>query len=680
VSASGPHWAIHADAWTEPADVPSLNKQVSDLILQRIEDVRRAGARQDPALTSTSVLLLGPAGAGKTHLFTRLRRQAGRLAAFIHTRPQIGVEPTPRFVLRSILDSLKQPIAGDERMQIDLVVGAILAAHEGDKPRFPLAKVEEARALDETSRRALFERVVEQVEDRFPGILPDFLLRLLAVPFAARQDKRALLGWLSGGEPSAVDLERLGAPGPLPDLDVMAALSALGIAAAYGAPVVLVFDQLENLAEDGGRTARIHAHARLVSDLRDTVRGLVIVQMALDAEWTARIHPALHESDRARLEETVRHLFLPTPDERRELLLRWREALLPEEARAEPFPHPFRPAAVEGWIHDRGMTPRMLMQACAEAYLAGADAAAEGAPPVDPGERLQAQWAALLTRARLEIDEAAQQARGVGAERLSGGLVAAFELLHVEATPVPAKTGPLLRLTHEGASADVVIAQHGHPKSLAAAIRSATTPGKRVILLREHALAIAPTWKEVDRCLAAFTAQPDAAFVPVGREDVARLLALEAFVTAARSHDVSADDGSPIPPAEVLAWVARSCDLTTWGPLTAILASPAAPILPAASPSPVLSASPSLSPPGAAGAQGRPPVMGAARAALERLRVASIERLLREVKATDPTATRAAVVDELRRSKARASDRASDRDGDVRFFGDSIVALDERRP
>ena len=263
-SADSPFRAIHADAWAAPADVATLNKEVSDLILARIDEVRRAGAREDLALTSSSVLLLGPAGAGKTHLFTRLRAQAGRRAVFIHTRPQIGVEPTPRFVLRSILDSLKQRIAGGDEMQIDLVAGAILAAHEGDKPRFPLAKVEQVRALPPDEQRALFERVIARVEERFPGIVYAFLLRLLEVPFASRPDRRALLTWLSGGEPSVVELERIGAPGPLPDMDVMSALSTLGIAAAYGAPVVLVFDQLENLAEDGGRTGRIHAHARLV--------------------------------------------------------------------------------------------------------------------------------------------------------------------------------------------------------------------------------------------------------------------------------------------------------------------------------------------------------------------------------------------------------------------------------
>ncbi len=420
--------------------MPSLNRAASDLILSRIEDVRRAGAREDLTLTSSSLLLLGPAGAGKTHLFTRLRRSAGRRAVFIHTRPQIGVEPGPRFVLRSIVESLKQPIAGDEQRQIDLVAGAVLAAHEGDR-RFPLAKVEEARGLSADERRALLDRVVGRVEDRFSGVLSGFLFRLLEVPFADRQDRRALLTWLSGGEPSVVDLERLGAPGPLADIDLMSALATLGIAAAYGAPVVLVFDQLENLAEEEGKTSRIHAHARLVSDLRDTVRGLTIVQMALDAEWMTRIHPALHASDRDRLEETVLRLALPTPGERRELLERWREAL-PDEELTAPFPHPFQPAEVERWIQDRGMTPRMLMQACGEAYLTRLDTSHDGGtasiPPSealptpakpDPGERLAAHWDEAIARARREIDEAYQQNCGVPADRLAGGLLAALGAL-----------------------------------------------------------------------------------------------------------------------------------------------------------------------------------------------------------------------------------------------------------
>ena len=634
-----------------------------------MDEVRRAGARRDLQLTSSCLLVLGPAGAGKTHLFTRLRRQAGKLAVFVHTRPQIGVEPTPAFVLRSIVESLKQPVIGDDQQQIEIVAGAILAAHQGDKTRFPLTILDDVRRLGSEERRARFDEVLTEVEDRFPGIWAEFLLRLLSVPFAGRQDKRALLTWLSGDEPSAVDLERIGASGGIPDARVMSALSTLGIAAAYGAPIVLVFDQLENLAEDEGKTGRIRAHARLVSDLRDTVHGLTIVQMALDSEWSTRIHPALHAADRDRLEETREPMVLPTPEERRALLEAWRDTL-PEVERARPFPYPFRPADVQAWMHERGMTPRMLLQAIRDATLARASGEPEApAEPTDPGEQLAAQWDGFVARARIEIDGF----RGIPAERLAGGLYAALH--HVLGLPVEATTqkpGPLLRVTQRDVTTEILIAQQPQHTSLAAVIRAATraagTPGKRVLLVRERAHAIPPTWREVPGLLAAFTGAPGATFVHLDREDAARLLAIEAFVTAARSQDISAEDGRPIRFADVLAWAIRALDCAEWGPIRWTLSANApapdpepTPVPPPASvPPPALAAAPSKASEHAA-------ALGPALSALSRLRVASIERLVREARALDPTLTRAAVVAELRRNP-------------VRFFGESIVALPKGAP
>jgi hypothetical protein len=393
---------------------------------------------------------------------------------------------------------------------------------------------------------------------------------LLQVPFASRQDRRALLAWLGGREPSLVDLERIGAQGAVADLDVMRALSTLTVAAAYGAPVVLVFDQLENLAEDGGRTERIHAHARLVSDLRDTVRGLVIVQMALEAEWVTRIHPALQSADRDRLEETVLHLALPTPEERLHLLQRWCEAL-PEHHRTRPFPHPFRSEDVEAWVKRVGMTPRMLMQAAHEAYLGGDDAAGQSAVRADPGERLQAHWDGAVAHARREIDDASRQQRGAPAERLAGGFVAALELSGAVAETVSTKSGPLLRVA-------------------SAADQGASNGTGAEIAFTQHGLRCAE-WPPISAALAVRSPEPEE-------------LGLEPPRT---SSPVSATSSEA------------------------------------------------------------PRVEGPAHLVLQRLGVASIERVVREAKALDATVTRATAVAELRQLG-------------VRFFGDSVVAAKELGP
>ena len=74
--------AVHADPWArELVDLAPLNASASGAVEAAIEAVRKS-ARNDPhALRSTSLVVLGPPGAGKTHLFARLRRRVGHLSA-----------------------------------------------------------------------------------------------------------------------------------------------------------------------------------------------------------------------------------------------------------------------------------------------------------------------------------------------------------------------------------------------------------------------------------------------------------------------------------------------------------------------------------------------------------------------------------------------------------------------
>lgn len=660
---SNPFSAIHADAWaTELNDVASLNKGASDFLLQRIDAVRRAGARGEAMLSSTSVLLLGGAGSGKTHLFARLRRQTGPRAVFIHTRPEIGADPAPRQVLAAIVRSLRRRVSEEDRQQVEVIAGTMLASLEGAKAKFPFTFLDECRAQPTDVQHALIQRVVGRATDRFPEIKSRYLERLLEVLFAGPPKQRALFAWLSGEEPSQIELDLIGEKGGLQDVELLPALRALGAVASFGAPIVLVFDQLENLIEEEGRTGRIVAHARLLSELRDTVRGLVLVQMALEAAWGTRIHPVLTESDRSRLEETVKHLALPTPEEKRQLIELWRAAL-PEEERSGPFPHPFSVAEVEAWMSTRGMTPRMLMQACGEAYqrasepvidersLHGGSRLVPVSPPTSPDEPLHAQWTERLAQARAQIDDDARQERGVSADTIRGGMIAALELLGVKATAAVNKDIPSLKLREGGRGRDVLIVQHAHHRSLASAIRAATGVASEhpAILLREQAFAIRPTWKEVERLLGAFTDTPGADFVQVAREDLARLIALEDLLSAARSQDLCADDGQPVPYAEVVRWAERELQCAEWPPIAAALDKGGSPPVPPG-PRPALRV--------------RVGRKGSVRAVLERLRVASIDRLVREVRAIEPGITRSTVMAELQGMP-------------VKRFGDAIVALEE---
>lgn len=649
-----PFDAIHAHAWSETLDVPSLNARVSTRIRSSIDTLRKTEAKALNTPKSTALLLLGPAGSGKTHLFTRLRHQVGCRAIFVHTRPEIGVEPTARHVLAAVIDSLRHGVSGRDERQIDVVVGTMLARSSEAPSHFPLAALEEGRRQTPEMQRETIEKAVAWAEDQSPEVWPGYLSHLLRLPFADDLEQRALWRWLSGREPSQVLLDRLAERTGLRDDDVLPALRTLGVIASFGAPLVLVFDQLENLADDEGKTARISQYARLVSELRDTVPGLVIVQMALDAVWVSRIHPVLQPSMRDRLMEHVEHLDAPTPEERVELVRCWLNGLPPDQ-RTHPFPHPFTQAQIDTWKNDKGMTPRMLMQTCGEAYRSqGISASSSG--PVCLDERLEDVWQGYLQAARKTIDEALALGQGIAPETIRAGLLAVWQLLGKPSEPTEIDGIP--GLVFPGEETLVLLVQLAHHRALARALRSAVEHAekRRVVVLREEALTIPPTWKEVNQRVMELEKTQRSTWLLIDRESLARLLATEKLLTSARSQDVTDANGTAISLDDVFAWARKNLGCSSW-PVVHCVENPKA-VHRAVPDVPVRQENPIKGPESSGIAE------GLAAAELRKLKVASIERLVRDARAHDPSITRASVLSEL--SKMR-----------IRRFGANIVALED---
>jgi hypothetical protein len=156
----------HADPWAKTfLDVPSLNASVTDAIAGAITHVRAAGRKDNGELRTSSLLVLGPAGAGKTHLFARLRQKLGPKAVFVHLRPLVGTEMTPRYVLGEIVKQLGYETMGQAEglKQLEALVGASLALLDGDPPDYPRLFLDEVARLDETKRAEKLEAAVERL-------------------------------------------------------------------------------------------------------------------------------------------------------------------------------------------------------------------------------------------------------------------------------------------------------------------------------------------------------------------------------------------------------------------------------------------------------------------------------------------------------------------------------------
>ena len=700
--------SVHADPWAQdPFDLPTLNARASQVVEDAIEHVRQTARAEARALRSSSIAIVGPPGSGKTHLFARLRRKLGPRGVFVLMRPPVHGEMCPRFVLGEVVRQLAfAPARG--LPQVSALVGSFLGRLDGVGATYPSAVLSEYGALAPDARAARLETAIEGMLALCPELDEVYLARLLEVPFAPSATARALLAWLAGTECDEAQLERIGASASLGKTRTLPALRTLAAVGALGAPLLLVFDQLESLLDASGGQ-RLCAYANVAAELVDVLRGTVLVHMALDTDWERRIEPSFNPAQRSRILMRREVLGMPPAADREALLRLFHGQLLTPRG---PFPWPLGAARCELLCNEPGQTPRQLLtefkaalespsDAGANALVAavpvspelGTPAAAaraaalrpveerarDSAPRSTPARReIASDWLVRLRSSREAVRLASEERVPLHAARLAEGMLALGRFVPAIALRASAKPPAQLSLERGDRVERVVILQESNQRSLSAVLARLIriTEQARVVVLRERARELPESWSEPRTRRAALLATGLARWIDIDPEDCARVLALASFLQAARSGDVLDSRGQPASEGEVMDWVEATLDVESW---------PLAGALDAAGPGSGAEST-------ADEAQGRTDdsdeyeapesfikelgsapqrraVLGRAATALpalQRLRVASFERLVREVLRADPEATRASVLAEL--------DAAGE---NVRWLGRSIVFLRE---
>ncbi|HET9960501.1 MAG TPA: hypothetical protein VFQ61_38790 [Polyangiaceae bacterium] len=695
--------AVHADPWAESfLDLPALNASASGAIETNVRHVRELARAEPHALRSNSLVVLGPPGAGKTHLFARLRRRLGPKAVFVHVRPLVHTEITPRFVLGEIVKQLGYGTHGVSHLpQVHAMVGSLLAHLDGQEGFFPSTFLAECEAMNDADREARLDAAVEQVLSIWQEVDESYLRRLLQVPFSKTPAmQRSLLAWLSGRDCDVTQLARIGATASLGEDLAVAALRTLSVVAALGAPIVIVFDQLENLVDAESASSRLLAYANLTAELVDSMRGLVLVHMALDTEWSRGIEPALNLSQRSRLLMARETLALPSPKQREELLELW-SAQLPDRPAASPWP--LTEAQAQRLCRQVGVTPRMLLVEFKRAFrgeaidepegtaadsVAAQSTAAESPPttskPQEERLGLASEWEERLTAARTTANEVAEQRSCLDPSRLADGLLACARFLQgASIGSVKGAEAGQLQLNQGGSTSRLAILHHAHYKSLGSALTKLASVSMRepVIVLREQAHDLPPTWKDTLAKKSALLATGRARWIWLEREDAVSLLALDSLLQGARSGDVTDEQGRPLSESSVAEWVSSTLGVAEWRIIREILNpgevdeessqkidSPRAAPTPsgsaAARSATTVSEASRADTTSSERASSDPASSGTALALLRRLRIASLDRVVREVIRSDPHATRASVIAELQQNT-----------DEVRWFGRTILGV-----
>ena len=672
---------------TELLDVPEINVDASREIFDRIEDARwaRDGAGGWKVPPTRCILVLGSAGAGKTHLVDRVRARygEGKFAVPVLYRPETGADGTLRSVHTALFDALQHK-PGIKWTQASLIAGSILAGATGANAELPTSFLNQRQSVDE----ALVIKGIEGVRRRSREVWPEYLHRFLELPFLEGPDAWAHESWLAAREPSEAELARVGeAVRPegerngISDAEVPRALRTLVAAASTVMPVVIFADQLELLVDAGGDAQRIRDHIKLFTTLRDTIPGLVLVQMALEREWLDRIRIHMSKGEQDRLEELVHHLHYPTLDQRR-ALIRARLDSIPEERREGQFPWPLTPEELSRILAVERRTPRAVLQLCSATVRGQATPLTAGAAPEPGGKellpaRLDEAYRRYIEEARAQIDLAGLHGRGVDAPLLQDSLRTALGLVEgIQTQQLKLSLASAVAFTVRGGdrSVEVLLGQHSNGRSFSATVDlvlRALEANKHMVLMREHDVAIPTSWDKSVKTLAKIQAIWPSSFVELGRREVTALLAVQRLLAAVQSQDLLDDAGDPIPTVAAREWLKAKADIPFPALATQLLSAAST-----AAPTPRVESSPK---PSAPRPSKKEPAADAPKAAtpprvdvastladlLQKLRVASIDRLALRLVEAGFEAPRAEVVRTLR---ARA---------DVRWFGETLVAMKE---
>jgi hypothetical protein len=366
-------WTSHLQSvWREPAfDVEDLHRPIADELVDYF--VR---STREPGLSPLGRVLVGPAGAGKTHLIGRLRQRAWQNGGWFVLVDTVGITDFWQTVALGFVASLQQPML-DGRPQYEAVSSEMLRCF----------------VRDANARTAFLnwygpERTRRETIDHFLSLLRhidaagafrygDIVRAVLLLGAQDWGPANLAYGWLQGLDTDAQERQRLGFLGPPPEpVHIVRGLSWL---MGLGGPTLIAVDQIDaivsasNLRSGAAAEPQDPAESRARSiietlvgglmDLRDVTSRSVTLVSCLEATWQVMVERSVRSA--------TQRFRSPTPLEgvgAADLV----EALVTarlgpayaSHAVTPPYPSwPFHRKAIESAV---GLLPRPILMRCEE--------------------------------------------------------------------------------------------------------------------------------------------------------------------------------------------------------------------------------------------------------------------------------------------------------------------------
>lgn len=366
------------DLWNAVSfmDVPHIHSVPFDALRGVVDQVRSQHRSQVR-------FVRGAGGSGKSHLFSRLRRECADSIFYAYApNPPLQPEALENFILTRFVSSMRHPARSKEGKespysQLRLLAYALLKPVVEQDFTFPQLHEAWASIRLET-RKDMIHQAVQLLEAEHPMVPRSILRCLLNI---LRDDKEHLAAqWLSGAAYlTEAELKYLGVVEPLARAEMGIVIQLFGkLAAQAGAPVVLVLDQLDLVVTQ----PQLDEMQRLLFALIDQSENWVVL-IGLVAERYAAWDAALTQALRGRVGVPDSNAplgfrlpvidVLPIANEQKRLLLSCRldSPALVEQRKKDGITSPVHPLQEEDIARltaGGAISPRHLLAAAAEVY------------------------------------------------------------------------------------------------------------------------------------------------------------------------------------------------------------------------------------------------------------------------------------------------------------------------
>ncbi|MFH1112694.1 MAG: hypothetical protein V1792_02120 [Pseudomonadota bacterium] len=422
------------DPWKSAApDVLSVNREAFAGLVKLVGVLERT--------PSIAALVLGEAGSGKTHLIKRLISVQGNDLVFVYVHPMKDHRRVFSSLLQVVISALeREPPGGPQqavKTGLELMAAHVLAAvFEDYLQKHP---DDGGRTYLQTVKRRPWKIFSFKNFPKWSPLLayaPGYLSRhaslrghtagtILKVFFHYLDESKreAAVAYLSGSDPDDEGAGLLGIKPTEGDFTVEAQedrskqiLKTLGSLLTFYRPMILCFDQLENLDTE----PLIASFGRLINDIVNEVDNVLPVGFVRAETWDVRMAPHLDAASKGRISSNVFHLKGLKREEAMEIVRARLDWAYSSESRPRPGDfHPLQRAELERRL--LGLTsPRDVL---IEANRMFREATLEDFPPVLPEDPLRILLDSFdAERGRLVTDQEKESAR-------KDVLVAAFRLL-----------------------------------------------------------------------------------------------------------------------------------------------------------------------------------------------------------------------------------------------------------